>query len=451
VINVGTGGGNTPTPSTGTPNTTQTALPSTTSGPTNTPVAGNAAVNIHNFVFTPQNLTINVGTTVTWTNNDPYAHTATSPGNFDSGNLNQGQTYSFTFNTPGTYNYFCALHPSMTGSIIVSNGGGGTPTSQPSGTVQTTGTPNTPTPGTQSPTPTRVPGLFTVDIRNYQYQPLTVTVRLGDTVRWTNFDADLHSVTDKALPPRFDSGPMAQNAQFSYTFTQPGTYEYVCEYHNPFMTAWVVVLPNDTGCGNGFTDVQPGSTFYNNIMCLTNAGIISGYNDCTFRPNADVTRGQLSKIIANAAGFNEPVSGQTFEDIPPNHTFYQFIERMAARGIIGGYGCGGPGEPCGAQNRPYFRANANATRGQISKIVANAANLNDDPGPQRFADVAPGSTFYNFIQRLSARGVMGGYACGGPGEPCGPTNMPYFRPGNNATRGQTSKITANTFFPSCTP
>ena len=62
----------------------------------------------------------------------------------------------------------------------------------------------------------------------------------------------------------------------------------------------------------------------------------------------------------------------------------------------------------------------------------------------------PGSTFYDFIERLASRGVMSGYPCGGVGEPCiPPDNRPYFRPNANATRGQTSKIVSNTFFPAC--
>ena len=44
---------------------------------------------------------------------------------------------------------------------------------------------------------------------------------------------------------------------------------------------------------------------------------------------------------------------------------------------------------------------------------------------------------------------MSGYPCGGVGEPCGPNNLPYFRPNNYASRGQTSKIVGNTFFPGC--
>jgi hypothetical protein len=212
-----------------------------------------------------------------------------------------------------------------------------------------------------------------------------------------------------------------------------------------------VAVPSSTStaCPIQFTDVPQGSTFYANIRCLACRGILGGYSDGTFRPNNDITRGQLSKIVSNAAGFNEPVSSRLFEDIPTTHAFYTWIQRLASRGHIGGYPCGGEGEPCGASNRPYFRPNANATRGQISKIVSNAAGFSEPPGGQLFEDVDPGDTFYEWVQRLASRGIMGGYPCGGVGEPCGAGDRPYFRPNNNATRGQVSKIVANTFFPGC--
>jgi hypothetical protein len=198
-----------------------------------------------------------------------------------------------------------------------------------------------------------------------------------------------------------------------------------------------------------FTDVPGSNAFYGQIMCLSCMGMMSGYSDETFRPDALVTRGQLAKIVANTAGFTDTPIQQTFEDVPEGSTFYMYIERMAVNGVLGGYPCGGPGEPCGPENRPYFRPGAFATRGQISKIVSNAAGLADPPGEQLFEDVAPGSAFYNFVQRLAVRDVMSGYPCGGSGEPCGSGNLPYFRPGANATRGQTSKIVANTFYPDC--
>jgi hypothetical protein len=155
----------------------------------------------------------------------------------------------------------------------------------------------------------------------------------------------------------------------------------------------------------------------------------------------------LSKIVANAAGFNEAVSSQTFEDVLPGNSFYDFIGRMAARNIIGGYQCGGAGEPC-LSGKPYFRPNANATRGQISKIVSNAAGYNERPVGQTFEDVPSTNTFYEWIERLASRNAMSGYSCGGAGEPC-VSGKPYFRWGNNATRGQVSKIVANTFYPGC--
>jgi hypothetical protein len=90
----------------------------------------------------------------------------------------------------------------------------------------------------------------------------------------------------------------------------------------------------------------------------------------------------------------------------------------------------------------------NATRAQVAKIVSNAAGFSDSPCCQMFADVDTGNTFYAVVQRLASRGVISGYPCGSPGEPClPPENLPYFRPSMSVTRGQTSKIVANTFFP----
>jgi hypothetical protein len=199
-----------------------------------------------------------------------------------------------------------------------------------------------------------------------------------------------------------------------------------------------------------FVDVPVGSTFYDNIRCLACRGIVNGYPDGTFRPNNSVTRGQLSKIVSNSAGFIDPQPTQLFDDVPVGSTFQLFIGRLASRGYISGYPCGGPGEPCHAGNLPYFRPNNNPTRGNITKIDSNAAGFSDSPTGQQFEDIQAGSTYYTYTYRLVTRGVMSGYACSGAREPCvPPDNLPYFRPNNNATRGQTSKIVGNTFFPDC--
>jgi plastocyanin len=77
-------------------------------------------ITIENFSFSPSNLEVKIGTTVTWTNNDSAAHTATADdGAFDSGTLGNGESFSFTFNDPGTFSYFCTFHPNMTATITV--------------------------------------------------------------------------------------------------------------------------------------------------------------------------------------------------------------------------------------------------------------------------------------------------------------------------------------------
>jgi hypothetical protein len=131
-------------------------------------------------------------------------------------------------------------------------------------------------------------------------------------------------------------------------------------------------------------------------------------------------------------------------------TFYEYVQRLASRGIIAGYACGGPGEPCGVGNLPYFRPGAGVTRGQTTKIVAIAHNLPTPPsGQQTLADVLAGSTFWTWIEALSSAGAISGYPCGGAGEPCAGQSRPYFRPGNGVTRGQSAKIVSVAFFPEC--
>ncbi|MEO8287376.1 MAG: S-layer homology domain-containing protein [Chloroflexota bacterium] len=204
-------------------------------------------------------------------------------------------------------------------------------------------------------------------------------------------------------------------------------------------------------CVFPFTDVPDGSTFRPFIECLFCRNIIGGYPDNTFRPNNNVTRGQLSKIVSESAGFNGPAGLQIFEDVPPGSTYYDYINRLVQFGYINGYDCGGPGEPCSPAGYRYFRPNAPATRGQIAKIVTQAAGWNEPPGDQIFEDVPPAHTFYPYIQRLSLHNAVTGYPCGGPGEPCGNGNMPYYRADNLTTRGQLSKIDVYAFFSICIP
>lgn len=139
--------------------------------------AATIQVAIVNFSFKPSTVTIAVGDTVTWTNQDSgVPHTATSDQGsavrWDSGLLNTGQSYSFTFHQAGTFTYHCAVHPYMTGTVIVQAAGSPTATSgaigpPPPPAPMATATPLPPTATPVPPTPTATP------------TPLKVRVTIG--------------------------------------------------------------------------------------------------------------------------------------------------------------------------------------------------------------------------------------------------------------------------------
>ena len=77
-------------------------------------------VKIDNFSFGPASLAVAAGTTVTWTNNDDVPHTVVSDDKvFKSKALDTDDKFSYTFTKPGTYNYFCSVHPKMTATVVV--------------------------------------------------------------------------------------------------------------------------------------------------------------------------------------------------------------------------------------------------------------------------------------------------------------------------------------------
>jgi amicyanin len=82
--------------------------------------AASPSVHIDNFTFTPQEITITRGATVTWVNDDDIPHAiAASDKAFRSKAMDTEEKFSFKFNEPGTYEYFCSLHPHMQGKVIV--------------------------------------------------------------------------------------------------------------------------------------------------------------------------------------------------------------------------------------------------------------------------------------------------------------------------------------------
>jgi len=130
-------------------------------------------------------------------------------------------------------------------------------------------------------------------------------------------------------------------------------------------------IPLYSGNQQVFTDVPTNHPFYQYIMTAWRDNIVTGYEDRTFRPYANVTRGQIAKIAVESARMTDlSTPDPSFRDVPTGHTFYRHIETAYANGILNGY----------ADNT--FRPDRDATRGQITKIV----NLATHPPPSN----APG-------------------------------------------------------------
>jgi plastocyanin len=95
---------------------TTASTPDTTAG---TGVGGRQVV-MKNLAFDPATVTIKAGESVTWTNQDSMSHTVVADnGEFESGELGQGATFTFAFDQPGTYPYHCSIHPSMKATVVV--------------------------------------------------------------------------------------------------------------------------------------------------------------------------------------------------------------------------------------------------------------------------------------------------------------------------------------------
>ena len=294
-----------------------------------------------------------------------------------------------------------------------------------------TSTTPTPTPTPALPTGTSTPIIATATASSTVFVTTTAVPPIPTSTHTLTVTA---TIVPTAPPNTVTATPTAQSA-------------------SPTASPHITIVPTSTltPCTISFSDVPSDSTFYTWITCLACRNIISGYSDGTFRPGNDITRGQIAKIVSNAAGFDEDPGAQIYEDVPNGSPFYAWVNRLSDRGYMGGYICGlVPEEPCNPpDNRPYFRPSASATRGQLAKIVSSAAGLGGDPTGLYYTDLPEDNPFYVWTMRLTQLGVMSGYACGGEGEPCDDQNRPYFRPFANVTRGQTSKIVANTFYPNC--
>ena len=194
-------------------------------------------------------------------------------------------------------------------------------------------------------------------------------------------------------------------------------------------TLFLALLSQQKSQAATFYDVPDSYTFANEINELARRGVISGFEDGSFKPNIFVNRGQLAKFINRGFDVQAPIGPQQgFSDVPLSHTFYEDIMDLKGAGVINGYGDG------------TFKPDNFVTRGELSKFIFNAAKLlnpdkfqGNNTGGSDFSDVGSNNTFYTFIKSLKNLGIINGYGDGS------------YKPDQYVTRGELSKFIINAF------
>jgi plastocyanin len=198
------------------------------------PAVAEVTVSIADMLYQPATLEVPAGTTVRWTNDDRVVHTVTArDGSFNSGVLAIGAEFSQTFDEVGTFDYFCAVHPLQTGRIVVTAPDPDSPAS-----VEGPAASGAAAAGDAVPAADTQTAETSVSIIDLAFEPATLEVPAGATVRWSNHDSVGHTVT--AVDGAYESGLLTVGAEFGRTFDEPGTFEYFCAIH-PEMRGRVIV------------------------------------------------------------------------------------------------------------------------------------------------------------------------------------------------------------------
>jgi plastocyanin len=185
--------------------------------------SGINTVEMRDFEFGPQTISVPAGATVTWTNVGAKQHSAKADdGSFDTQLYGAGESRSVTFDTPGTFAYFCELHgdeggKGMAGTVIV-----GDTSAAPAPAAAET-------PAAAPAAAPAAPTLVEVAMRDYLYDPDPLIVKVGSTVTWVNQGEVPHSA--KADDGSFDTALFDPGGAKSITFDTPGTFAYFCELH----------------------------------------------------------------------------------------------------------------------------------------------------------------------------------------------------------------------------
>lgn len=245
----------------------------------------NRQIEISNFAFVPSTLTIPAGTTITWVNRDSSNHNIVSDTSlFNSGILSQNQTYSYTFNQTGTYNYHCGIHPNMTGTIIVTSGNGN--------------------------------GNVPLPPAGFEDEVLVNNNSFSNPFRDTNINT-LEGMAAAELYRRgviggFPDGEFKGNRLVNRAET--AKFLLLTRYGS------VSDVQNNTGrC----SDVLNGQWYTKYFVAAINMGIMEGYPDGFCRPQNNINRAEFLKMITIAFGLQENLT-YNYSDVSSNDWFSKY-------------------------------------------------------------------------------------------------------------------------------
>jgi plastocyanin len=229
--------------------------------------AGTGDIQMVDFSFSPGEITVAAGGSVNFVNNGVAPHTATArDGSFDSGVVAPGSKYRATFANPGTFTFFCTIHPQMTGKILVVGADGAPPPAE------------APAAAPVAP-PVPAPKNVAVTVRADKIDPISVRVAESGTVTWNVEGLGAHMI--EADDGTFSSGLVYQTKSFKYTFTTVGTWK----YHDSLAgsTGFEVVVVPGPAAGD------PGSTADGKSAAVNIADQAFAPNEVTVVKGAKVT------------------------------------------------------------------------------------------------------------------------------------------------------------------
>ncbi len=335
-----------------------------------------------------------------------------------TGSLSPGRHIVFVSGRGATdYAGYQTWGPISAAFLDVTNGGGGLPTDTPAPPAPTstslpTITPALPTatttalPSATPASPTTTPGLPTATTT-----PATATNTPATATSTPPTTATSTPATATSTPPTTTTSTPALPTASS-TVAQP--------------------TATTTPCTASFNDVPSGYIFHDDIIFLACRGVINGFQNGSFQPNGNTTRGQFAKIATLGFGIAAytPQGNPTFSDVPAASPFYGYVESAANANAVSGLSSG----QCSSLGltTPCYGPNLNISRVQVAVIVQRVRNYAAyNPTNPTFSDVPVGSFGYAAIESLNHVGVISGAGCG---------NGLCFRPNDNIRRGELSKV-----------